>query len=47
MVDNNISCELNKKRTTVTKDTIEGLKETIRNLYLADDIPWRLLGIQG
>lgn len=46
MVDNNISCELNKKRTTVTKDTIEGLKETIRNLYLADDIPW-VIGYSG
>ena len=40
MADNNISCELNKKGSTITKETIEGLKDTVRNLYLADDIPW-------
>ena len=31
---------------TITKDKIEGLKETIRNLYLADDIPW-VIGYSG
>lgn len=30
----------------ITKETIEGLKETIRNLYLADDIPW-VVGYSG
>lgn len=30
----------------VTKEIIEGLKETIRNLYLADDIPW-VIGYSG
>lgn len=31
---------------TVTKQTIEGLMETIRNLYLADEIPW-VIGYSG
>ena len=31
---------------TINKETIEGLKETIRNLYLADDIPW-VIGYSG
>lgn len=31
---------------TVTKDNIEGLMETVRNLYLADDIPW-VIGYSG
>ena len=39
-------CEANKQSVTITKDTIEGLKETIRNLYLADDIPW-VIGYSG
>ena len=30
----------------MTKEIIEGLKETIRNLYLADDIPW-VIGYSG
>ena len=34
------------KYTTITKDTIESMKETIRNLYLADDIPW-VVGYSG
>lgn len=46
MADNNISCELNKKGPTITKETIEGLKDTVRNLYLADDIPW-VIGYSG
>ena len=40
MADNNINSESNKKGLTITKETIEGLKDTVRNLYLADDIPW-------
>ena len=46
MADNNMTCELNRKGPTITKDTIEGLKDTIRNLYLADDIPW-VIGYSG
>ena len=40
------ACEANKKGITITKDTIRGLKDTIRNLYLADDIPW-VIGYSG
>lgn len=40
------TCEANKKGITITKDTIKGLKDTIRNLYLADDIPW-VIGYSG
>jgi DNA sulfur modification protein DndC len=32
--------------STITKDTINGLMETVRNLYLADDIPW-VIGYSG
>jgi len=31
---------------TITKDSINGLMETVRNLYLADDIPW-VIGYSG
>ena len=31
---------------TITKKIIEGLEETVRNLYLADDIPW-VIGYSG
>ena len=30
----------------ITRETVEGLKETVRNLYLADDIPW-VIGYSG
>ena len=30
----------------ITKDTIDGLMETVRNLYLSDDIPW-VIGYSG
>ena len=33
-------------QTTITKEKIDGLKETIRNLYLSDDIPW-VIGYSG
>ena len=36
----------NKSGTTITKEVIEGLEETIRNLYMADDIPW-VIGYSG
>lgn len=38
--------ENNNSFTTITKDIIEGMQETIRNLYLADDIPW-VIGYSG
>ena len=38
------SCKTNE--TTINKSTIDGLKETICNLYLADDIPW-VIGYSG
>lgn len=33
-------------KTTINKDIIEGMMETVRNLYLADDIPW-VIGYSG
>lgn len=36
----------NTNSITITKDIIDGLQETIRNLYLADDIPW-VIGYSG
>ncbi len=33
-------------KSNISKEIIEGLKETIRNLYLADDIPW-VVGYSG
>ena len=41
-----VSCEANKQGVTINKDTINGLMETIRNLYLCDDIPW-VIGYSG
>ncbi|WP_029072271.1 DNA phosphorothioation system sulfurtransferase DndC [Kandleria vitulina] len=38
--------EEKKKGITINKDTVNGLMETIRNLYLADDIPW-VIGYSG
>ncbi len=46
MSDKLKSNEINPRGVTITKDTIEGLMETIRNLYLADDIPW-VIGYSG
>ena len=34
------------REITITKEVIEGMKETIRNLYLADEIPW-VIGYSG
>ena len=40
-------CEsCNNQEVTINKQVIEGLQETIRNLYLADDIPW-VIGYSG
>lgn len=46
MAEKCVSCEANKQGVTITKDTIDGLKDTIRNLYLCDDIPW-VIGYSG
>lgn len=41
-----VTCEANKQGITITKDKVNGLMETVRNLYLADDIPW-VIGYSG
>lgn len=46
MAEKCISCEANKQGVTINKSTIDGLMETIRNLYLCDDIPW-VIGYSG
>ena len=46
MAEKNVSYGAAKQSVTITKETIDGLKETIRNLYLADDIPW-VIGYSG
>ncbi len=46
MAEKCVSCEANKQGVTINKDTIDGLMETIRNLYLCDDIPW-VIGYSG
>lgn len=40
------TCNTTSQEVTITKETIEGLKKTIQNLYLADDIPW-VIGYSG
>lgn len=45
MIDMSESATI-KPSVTITKDKINGLKETIRNLYMADDIPW-VIGYSG
>ena len=40
------SCEASKQEVTITKEIIDGLMETVRNLYLCDDIPW-VIGYSG
>ena len=36
----------NKQGVTITRDSVKGLMETVRNLYMADDIPW-VIGYSG
>ena len=37
----------NKNLTTnITKDLIDGMIQTVQNLYMADDIPW-IIGYSG
>lgn len=45
MSENN-AMETKKKGATITKDKIEGLMETVRNLYMSDEIPW-VIGYSG
>ena len=40
------ACSANKQEITITRDKVKGLMETVRNLYLADDIPW-VIGYSG
>lgn len=40
------STEVNGRGVTITKEVVDGLMETVRNLYLADDIPW-VIGYSG
>ncbi|MCC8174480.1 MAG: DNA phosphorothioation system sulfurtransferase DndC [Odoribacter sp.] len=42
----NVTHDTKRQGVTITKDTIDGLMETIRNLYLSDDIPW-VIGYSG
>lgn len=39
-------CESCSKETTITREMIEKLQDTVRNLYLSDDIPW-VVGYSG
>ena len=41
-IDNTI----NKQNVTITRDSVNGLMETVKSLYLADDIPW-VIGYSG
>lgn len=41
-----VSSGVNEQSMTITKNMIEGLMETVRNLYLCDDIPW-VIGYSG
>ncbi len=38
--------EKKKEEATITRDKIDGLMETVRNLYMSDDIPW-VIGYSG
>lgn len=46
MAEKYVSCEVNEQSVTITKEIINGLMETVRNLYLCDDIPW-VIGYSG
>lgn len=41
-----VTCNANKQEVTITRDSVNGLMETVRSLYLADDIPW-VIGYSG
>lgn len=46
MAEKCTSCEANNQEVTITKEIIDGLMDTIRNLYVCDDIPW-VIGYSG
>lgn len=46
MAEEYVSCEVNEQSVTITKEILDGLMETVRNLYLCDDIPW-VIGYSG
>lgn len=46
MPEKSENCEVGKNEVSITKDLIDGLMDTIRNLYLCDDIPW-VIGYSG
>lgn len=46
MVEKYVGCGANNQEVTITKEIIDGLMETVRNLYLCDDIPW-VIGYSG
>ena len=45
MVNECTTCNV-PREVTITRDVVEGLMETVRNLYMADDIPW-VIGYSG
>ncbi len=46
MAEKYISGKVHEQGMTITKELIDGLMETVRNLYLCDDIPW-VIGYSG
>lgn len=46
MEDNNLANSNGRKGASIGKDSVNGLMETIRTLYLCDDIPW-VIGYSG
>ncbi len=45
-MEDNTTCKSCNSETTITKERIIQLQQTIRDLYLADDIPW-VIGYSG
>lgn len=45
-MEDNTTCKSCNSETTITKERINQLQQTIRDLYLADDIPW-VIGYSG
>ncbi len=46
MSDKLADMDIASSGVTITKETVDGLMDTVRNLYLADDIPW-VIGYSG
>ena len=45
-MEDNTTCKSCNSETTITEERINQLQQTIRDLYLADDIPW-VIGYSG